>query len=52
MEIEPNYPQECGEVLSLIGDLYGVERLAPRLAGLQVAAATIREPAHLTPPGM
>jgi transposase len=37
VEIEPNYPRECGEVLSLIGELYGVERLAPRLVGLQGA---------------
>lgn len=35
VEIEPNYPRECDEVLSLIRELYGVERLAPRLAGLQ-----------------
>jgi transposase len=35
VEIEPNYPRECREVLGLIGELYGVERLAPRLAGLQ-----------------
>jgi len=35
VEIEANYPHECAQVLSLIGELYGVERLAPRLKGLQ-----------------
>lgn len=35
VEIEPNYPSECREVLGLIGELYGVERLAPRIAELQ-----------------
>jgi len=49
VEIEANYPRECGEVLSLIGELYGVERLAPRLAGLQGAEReeALRERARL-----
>lgn len=32
IEIEPNYPAACGEVLDWIGKLYDVERLAPRKA--------------------
>lgn len=30
IEAEPNYPAACGEVLAWIGELYAVERLAPR----------------------
>ena len=31
IEIEPEYPQACGEILQLISKLYAVEREAPRL---------------------
>ena len=31
IEIEPQYPQACGEILQLLGKLYVVEREAPRL---------------------
>jgi transposase len=32
IDIEPNYPLACGEVLDWIGQLYAVERLVPRTA--------------------
>lgn len=35
VEIEENYPHECAQALGMIGELYGVERLAPRLHGLR-----------------
>jgi transposase len=33
VEAEPHYPTPCGEVLTLIGQLYATERACPRLAG-------------------
>ena len=33
VEAEPHYPTPCGEVLTLIGQLYATERACPRLDG-------------------
>jgi transposase len=33
VEAEPHYPTPCGEVLTLIGQLYAAERACPRLDG-------------------
>jgi transposase len=33
IEAEPHYPEPCGQVLELIGQLYAVERAGPRLDG-------------------
>lgn len=40
VEAEPHYPDACGEVLALIGQLYAVERACPSLDA--VASADVR----------